>query len=262
MTRQHLIILSGKSRTSTKKPKGPRPSSMKNEESKENPLLNIVINILLPVMVLNKGGKYLDPRWTLLIALCFPLVYGIQDYVRRRHKNYVSLLGLVNILLTGGLALMSLKGIWFAVKEASLPFILGLMVLGSAWTQNPAARMMFCNPQVLNMSEIESRLALYSREKDFLALLKQTTLWLSISFFISSALNFILAYHIFEDIDSSLEAAKQTEVLNAQIAQMTWMGFAVIAFPLMFFSGTLIYLFLKRVSTLTELPLNDLIKNS
>jgi hypothetical protein len=234
---------------------------MKAEETKENPLLNIVINILLPVIILNKGSKFIDARLTLLVALCLPLGYGLQDYLRRGHKNYVSLLGLINILLTGGLALMSLTGIWFAVKEASLPLVLGIMVFASAWSRNPAAKMMFCNPQVLNMKEIEERLVQFVRERDFLALLKRTTLWLSVSFFISSVMNFVLAWRIFQDIDPALAGEQHTQVLNAQIAQMTWMGFAVIALPLMVFSGFLIYFFLKRVSALTELPINALIKS-
>ena len=234
---------------------------MKDVESKENPLLNLVINILLPVMILNKGAKYMDARWTLAFALSLPLIYGVQDYIRRRHKNYVSLLGIVNICLTGSLALMSLQGMWFCLKEATLPTVLGILVIASAWTKNPAARMMFCNPQVMNMPLIEEKLAELLRIVDFEALLKRTTLWLSISFFISGVMNFTLAYHIFVDIDPNLTASARDQVLNAQIAQMTWMGFAVIALPLMFFSGTLIYVFLRKLSALTELPINSLIKN-
>lgn len=234
---------------------------MKAEPSKENPLVNLAINILLPVVILNKGSQYLDARWTLLVALSLPLGYGIQDYLRHGHKNYVSLLGIANILLTGSLALMNLKGIWFAFKEASLPLLLGLLVLGSAWTQNPAARLMFCNPQVLNMTLIEERLASLMRQGSFLKLLKRTTLWLSLSFFISSALNFVLAYAIFKDIDPTLPTGTHDQVLNEQIAQMTWMGFAVIALPLMIFSGILVYVFLQRVSRMTELPISNLMKS-
>lgn len=230
-------------------------------EKPENPFLNLLINIFLPVIVLNKGSHYLDPRSTLLIALALPLGYGIQDYIRRGHKNYVSVLGLVNIFLTGGLAMMNLKGIWFAVKEASLPCILGIMVLASAWTQNPAARMMFCNPQVLHMDLIEERLRTHQRTSDFDKLLRATTLWLSVSFFISSALNFALAYRIFTDIDPALEASTQEQVLNQQIAEMTWMGFVVIAAPLMVFSGALVYRFLKKLSHLTGESINDLLKS-
>ena len=74
---------------------------MKPTPPPDNPFLSLIVNILIPVMILNKGGHYISAQYTLLIALCFPLVYGIQDYLRRKHKNYVSLIGLVNIMLTG-----------------------------------------------------------------------------------------------------------------------------------------------------------------
>jgi len=234
---------------------------MKNPPPPENPLLNILINILLPVIVLNKGGKYLDPKTTLVLALAFPLVYGIQDYIRRGHKNYVSLLGVANILLTGGLALMKLEGIWFAFKEASLPLVLGLLVLASRWSETPAAKVIFCNPHVLNMELIENKLSEFSRQSDFLGLLRRTTLWLSLSFLISAILNFVIAFSIFVDIDPNLEISAHEQVLNEQIARMTWMGYVVIAVPLMAFSAILVLLFLKRVSQLCDTPVNSLLKS-
>lgn len=234
---------------------------MQNPPPKENPFLNLFINILLPVVVLNKGSQYFDPKVTLMIALSFPLIYGIQDYIRRGHKNYVSLIGLLNIALTGGLALMSLEGIWFAVKEASLPALLGLMVFFSTWSKNPAARLVFCNPQVLNMELIDQRLREFGREEQFRALLKRTTLWFSLSFLISAILNFGLAFRIFSAIDPTLETAAREEMLNQQIAQMTWAGFAVIAAPLMIFSGVLVYFFIKRISEMTETQIQTLLKS-
>lgn len=232
-----------------------------NPPPPENPFLSLAINILLPVVVLNKGGQYFSAQTTLLIALCFPLIYGAQDWIRRRHKNYVSLLGLLNILVTGGLALRGLTGIWFAIKEAALPFMLGLLVLGSAWTKSPAAKILFCNPHVLNMELIEQRLAALAREMDYRRILKTTTLWLSLSFFISAAANFALAVFVFTDIDSALPSEEQMKILNNQLAQMTWMAFAVIALPLMVFSGILIYFFLRRVSALTDIPVDSLMKS-
>jgi hypothetical protein len=226
----------------------------------DNPLLSLVVNILIPVAILNKGGHYLSPKLTLLVALFFPLTYGIQDYIRRRHKNYVSLVGLVNICLTGSLALMSLNGIWFAFKEATLPTVLGFLVLFSAWTKTPAAKVMFCNPHVLNMSLIEERLQTLARESTFLKILKRTTLWLSLSFFISAAANFTLALHIFEDIDPKLPSEEQLKVLNGQLAHMTWVAFGVVALPLMVFSAILIYAFLKKVSRLIDVPVDNLMK--
>jgi hypothetical protein len=233
---------------------------MKPAPPPDNPLLSLVVNILIPVIILNKGSHYVSAQVTLLVALCFPLGYGIQDYLRRRHKNYVSLIGLVNIMLTGSLALMSLNGIWFAFKEATLPSILGLLVLFSARTKSPAAKILFCNPHVLNMPLIEERLLQLSKQPLFDNILKRTTLWLSLSFFISASANFALALHVFEDIDPKLSGEEQMKVLNGQLAHMTWLGFGVVALPLMIFSGVLIYNFLKRLSLLIDVPVDSLMK--
>jgi hypothetical protein len=233
---------------------------MQKQAPQQNPWLNLIINILLPVFVLNKAPKFLDPKWTLLVALAFPLTYGIQDYIRHRHKNYVSLLGLLNIALTGGLALMHLQGKWFALKEATLPCLLGLLVYFSSRTKNPAARMIFCNPQIMDLDLIDERLKAFQREGQFEDLLRKTTVWLSISFLISAVLNFFLANRIFLDIDPNLESSVREHMLNDQIANMTLTGFAVIAGPLMLFSGILVYLFLKKVAEMTETDLNVLLK--
>jgi hypothetical protein len=168
--------------------------------------------------------------------------------------------GLVNILWTGSLALMSLNGIWFAFKEATLPSVLGCLVLFSAWTKTPAAKVLFCNPHVLNMTLIEERLAQLSRENVFARILKQTTLWLSLSFFISASANFTLALGIFKDIDPQLTNEQKMTVLNAQLAHMTWLGFGVVTLPLMVFSGVLIYIFLHRLSQLIDVPVDNLMK--
>ncbi len=226
----------------------------------ENPFLNLFINVLLPVLILNKGADYFGTNGSLALALVFPLAHGLYDYIRKGHKNYVSLLGVINTLLTGSLAWMKLEGIWFAVKEASLPFVLGIFVLASRWGANPAAKMMFCNPQVLNMELIEAELQRNGRSDQFEMLLKQTTVWLSISFFISALLNFVLAAQVFLPIDPGLASEVQEQILNEQIARMTWMGYVVIAVPLMVFSGVIVTLFLRKLSALSQLALQQLLK--
>lgn len=227
----------------------------------ENPFLSLIINILLPVVILNKGTPHLGPQPALLLALAFPLGYGLQDYIRNRHKNYVSLLGVINIVLTGGLALLHLQGKWFAVKEALLPASLGVLVFFSARTKQPAAQMLFCNPQVLNMNEIDAAIDARNNRLAFRTLIQKTTFWLSLSFFISALLNFVLGLKIFTEIDPSLLATQQAEILNQQIAKMTWAGMLVIALPLMAFSAVLITWFLKKMTALTGLSMNELLKS-
>ncbi|WP_374030368.1 VC0807 family protein [Bdellovibrio bacteriovorus] len=107
---------------------------------KENGLLNIVFNIVLPVLILNKLSKFIGPFWALVLALAFPLGYGAYDLIKRKKFNAFSALGLLNVLLTGGLALLGLHGFWFAVKEAAFPALVGLFVLGSAFTKKTIHR--------------------------------------------------------------------------------------------------------------------------
>ncbi len=225
----------------------------------ENPFVSIAINIVLPSVILSKGNAYLSPVWVLVIALLLPLTYGVWDYISRKHKNYVSLLGLVNTLVTGGLALMGAEGAWFAIKEASLPLLLGILVLGSSWTKKTAAEMLFCNPQVMNMEQINQALSERGQTLAYSQLLKQTSIWLSFSFFISALANFLLARFIFSPIALELESTVREQTLNEQIARMNWMGFIVIAGPLTVFSGVLVYRFLSRLANLTGKPITGLL---
>lgn len=234
---------------------------MSEANKPENPFISIFINILAPSLILSKGHAYLAPVLVLVLALALPIGYGLIDYIQRRHKNYVSLLGIINTLITGGLALNGAEGIWFAVKEASLPLLLGILVLGSAWTKRTAAEMMFCNPQLMNLPLIQSAIESRGRHSDYRKLLINTTLWLSGSFFISAIANFLLAIWIFEPIRPELAMTVREELLNQQIGKMNWMGFVVIAGPLTVFSGILVYRFLHKLAEFTGEPINNLLKS-
>ena len=67
----------------------------------ENGLFNLVFNILFPILIL----KYLSDRIgalpTLVLALAFPVGYGIYDGLKRKKANVFSILGMTNVLLTG-----------------------------------------------------------------------------------------------------------------------------------------------------------------
>ena len=81
----------------------------KNNQS-ENLLLNLAFNIIIPTLILTKlsGDEYLGTRMAIVIALAFPVIYGLKDFVTLRRLNFFSILGVVSILLTGGISLMEL----------------------------------------------------------------------------------------------------------------------------------------------------------
>lgn len=223
--------------------------------------MNLIIDIALPVIILNKLSPYLGekgPLYALLIAISLPLGHGLFDFIKDRKINWISLLGLLNVLLTGGFALLKLKGIWFAVKEASFPALIGIFVFFSSFSKKPLFGFFLNQPGLFSMDLIQSRLDDLNRNKDYKDLIKRCTLLFSGTFFLSALLNFFLAISIFKDIPEELLEKEKADLLNSQIADMTWMGYVVIALPLMVITTSLFYYCLRSLAQLTQLSLNDL----
>ncbi len=229
------------------------------QQKPENALLNIAFNIAIPILILNKGSKSLGSFWALVIALAFPLSYGIYDHIARKKTNAISVLGLINVGITGSLALFKLHGMWFAVKEAAFPLLVGAFVFGSAFTKNPFISTLFLNPQFIDVSLLKSRLFERKAESEFTELLKKSTLWISLSFVFSATCNFMLAVRIFEPISEALDSEAQALVLNEQIARMTTWSMAVIVLPCVVFMVAIFMYLSKGMQRLSGLTEDDLL---
>lgn len=228
---------------------------------KENSFLNLLFNIVLPVLILNKLSEHLGPLAALLLALAFPLGYGAYDLITRRKFNAFSLLGLLNVSLTGGLALMGLNGFWFAVKEAAFPALVGLFVLGSAFTKKPFIETLFLNPSVMKLSLLEARLQERGTTASFHQHMRRATFWLSLSFVFSAILNFVLAQRIFTNIDPALTAEAQSLVLNDQIAKMTTWSMIVIMVPSIVFLMGIFWYLMRGIKNYTGLGTDELLQD-
>lgn len=227
--------------------------------------LNLILDIALPVIILNKLSPFLGengPLYALLLAISLPLGHGLFDFVKEKKVNWISLLGLLNVLLTGGFALLKLEGIWFAIKEASFPALIGIFVFFSSFTSKPLFSFFLNQPGLFSMDLIQARLNEHKTKEDFENLIKRCTLFFSATFFLSALLNFFLAVYIFKKIPTGLTENEKAEMLNAQIADMTWMGYIVIALPLMVITTSLFYYCLRNLSKLTQLSLNELINSA
>ena len=217
----------------------------------ENPFFNIAFNILIPVVILNKGHLWFSHRaelWSLLLALAFPILYGLFDLLKNNRKNIVSLLGVLNVLFTGGFALLSLSGMWFAVKEATFPLLIGVFVLFSAYAKKNFFEVLI-RQIPLRWDLIDEKTK--DHPQALKKLFKKATIWFSFSFFISAILNFVLALLIFIKQPDSVS-------INKKIADMTWMGYLVIGVPLTLFSGFVLWQFFKGLSQLTDLSLEQI----
>lgn len=235
-------------------------SSINQEKppSKENGFLNLIFNIVLPVLILNKGSKYIGALYALLLALAFPLSYGAYDLIKRKKANAFSALGLINVAITGSLALLGLNGFWFAVKEAAFPALVGCFVLGSAFSRRPFIETLFLNPSIMKVDLLEQRLLENGKQKDFHNHLRKATQWLSLSFAFSAICNFLLARRIFINIDSNLPKETQSLMLNDQIAQMTTWSIGVIMVPSMVFLMIIFWYLMRGVKSHSGLSTTDL----
>lgn len=229
---------------------------------RENTFLNLGFNLLLPFVLLSKGeqwfGGYLAPYFenvavaVLLIAIAFPVVYFVYDYFKRSKYNVFSILGLVSVLLTGGIGILEIPTAWFAVKEAGIPLLLGLVVLVSLKTPYPLVRTLLYNPEIIDVEKVQSGLQAHKAEAAFERLLERCTWLLAASFFLSGVLNYFLARWI-------VVSPSGTEAFNSEVSKMMLWSWPVIAIPSMAIMMVALMQLLRGIKTMTGLELEEVL---
>jgi len=197
------------------------------------------------------GEEYLGPVYGLLVALAFPLVYGIQDAVRRRRLNFISALGVVSTLLTGGIGLLELDPKWLAVKEAAVPAVIGLAVIISTRTRYPIVRSLLYNEKIINVAAVDAALDAHNNHPRFERSLVMASWLLAGSFFLSSTLNFILARMIVRSPAGSI-------AFNEELGRMTALSYPVIVVPSMAIMIVALWYLLRQIRGLTHLKLEQI----
>jgi len=101
------------------------------KKKRRNGLLNIFINLVIPIIVLTRfsGDDYLGAKLGIIVALIFPLIYGVWEFCTEKRINFLSGLGIISIILTGAIGLLELPNAWLAWKEASIPLAIGVALL-------------------------------------------------------------------------------------------------------------------------------------
>lgn len=212
---------------------------------RENMLLNMVCNLVVPTVVLMKLSKeeWLGPVWGLVVALAFPIGYGIYDFAVRRKMNFLSILGFASVLLSGGLGLLGADGFWFSVKEAAVPTVIGLAVLISLRTKTPLVRELFFNEQILDVKRVDAALTERAARPAFERLMTQASVWLALAFIGSAVLNFALARYV-------LKSPPHTPEFNAELGRMHMLSWPVIVLPSM---AVMMFVFFRIVNGLGRL---------
>lgn len=236
------------------------PASKKTE----NPWLNLGFNLIIPSILLIKGDDWFGDRlgglpmqpatFLFLVALAFPLIYGIYDFVARRTWNFFSILGIIGVLLTGGIGLLKLPPEWVAIKEAMIPGILGLVTLVSAFTRRPLVRVFLYRPEIFRVEVIQAKLEERKATAGFEVLMRRTTYLLAASFLLSAVLNFFLAKWI-------VVSPAGTEAFNKELGKMMAWSYPVIVIPSLAVTGFALWMCFRGLKELTGLTLEDLIED-
>lgn len=221
---------------------------------KPRPLIDLLVSIVLPSAILMKlsGDEYLGTVGALVLALAFPIGWGLYELVRFQKKNFIALLGLISVLLTGGIGLLQLDTEWLAIKEAAIPAILGVVVVVSAQIGKPLIKVLLYNPVIMNTGKIDGILRERGHEGAFLASLTRATYLLGGTFFFSAVMNYLLASWIVTSPTGSV-------AFNEELGRMTLLSYPVIAIPSMIMMMTIFYLLWRRIHRLTGLQLEEML---
>lgn len=228
---------------------------MSQPEHKPKPLIDLLVSIVLPSFVLMKlsDPEQLGATMALVVALAFPLGWGVIELARYRKFNFIALLGVISVLLTGGIGLLELDPKWLAVKEAAIPSIIGIAVLVSAYTPYPLVRTLLYNPKIIDTEKVEARLESLGNKQSFDARIHNATYYLSGTFLFSAIMNYLLATWI-------VTSPAGTPEFNEQLGEMTLLSYPVIAIPSMIMMMALMYYLWVTVRKLTGLTLEEIVR--
>lgn len=219
-------------------------------------LVDLLFSLIIPTIILMKfsSPEALGPVKALLTAVAFPLGFGIYEIVTGKKTSALTYIGLANVALTGGLGLFKLNGHWFALKEASIPLLFCLICLLSLRRSKTLTEYLLINDMIWNKSVIFSALEQRDQLGAFRKLMKHCTLWLAVSFLLSTLLNYILAMVV-------LKSPGGTPEFNEELAYMQLLSFPVISLPCSVLIVFVILKLFRSLPQLTGLSVNELLRS-
>ncbi|MCX6854412.1 MAG: MFS transporter [Verrucomicrobia bacterium] len=186
------------------------------------------------------------------MALILPLGFGIYCFVKKRGLNFFSVLGLVAVIVTGGLGLLNLDPIWFAIKEAAFPVFLGLAFPLSFYWKKPLVNELLLNPQVINQPLLFGALDSPQKQLNFQSLMGRASWMLAGTMLMSAVANALLVLFYLKG------TVPGTEEYTQAIGRQNWVGFIVIGVPMVAVTMALLFWLLRKIQGITGLERDDL----
>ena len=220
---------------------------------KPRPMVDLIVSVILPSFILMKlsGDENLGVTGGLMVALAFPLDWGAFELIKYKKFNFIALLGLISVMLTGSIGLFELDNKWLAIKEATIPAIIGIAVLVSTFTPYPLVRALLFNAAIMDVDMINRKLEENNSVAIFEKKLMNATYFVAGSFAFSAVMNYVLAKWI-------VTSPAGTAAFNEELGQMTLYSYPVIAIPSMIMMMSIFYYLWRSIHKATGLKLEDL----
>ena len=245
--------------------------TQKNPKKQENSLLDIVVNVIAPVMILSFMSKdegklwHLGPVIAMSIALILPLTFGIWHFIKHKKLNLFSCIGLFAILLTGLITIYLFYnessrqhvGIIFGIKEAVQPLVIGSLFIITHKMSSPLLNTFLYNDAVFDVKRIEKSVKEKNTNPDYRSLLWKCSLIMFSSFCVSAAANLALSLYFFRNLSPDIENWKVE--YNEIVGKITGWGFLVIGAPFIFVMAFILYFMLKGLKKVTGLETEEIL---
>ena len=224
------------------------------EKKKESPLVSLLVSIVIPAIILSKFSteEYLGVLPGFLVALSLPVGYAIYNLFVRKETGFIAILGFVSIFLTGIIGVFEFPTEWLAVKEATVPLLIGIAVIVSLKTPYPLVRKLLFNEELLDIKLIDEKLQENYNAPKLENVLTKATFMIAGSFLLSAFLNFFLTKYI-------VVSPAGTAAFNEELGTLTALSYPAIALPSTAVMFVALYYIFKQITKLTGLQFEEIL---
>lgn len=197
--------------------------------------INLFCNIIIPSIIMLYLPEYIGAILALVIALLFPLWYGVFEWYEHRRLNFFSLVGFIGTLLTGGVWVLKLWPTWMIYKETGVPILIAIYMIVSMKTSYSFVQLLLNS--IFDMDKLKRILKKKRKFRVFYRQMVRSSYLLWGAYLVNAALNFILSRTV-------VSAPAGTIEFTQQVGELTALSFPVVTFPtVVMVIGVLYYLF-------------------
>lgn len=213
--------------------------------------VEIGCTLVIPVAVMWFGPEMLGATPALMLGLAAPLLFLLANLRREGKISPMSALSIGSVLLTGALGLIDLDARWFAIKEAALPALMGLLLFASANTRFSVLPALL--ERVLDHQKLEASLAGDSARADYQRAQQSASKTLGLVIAASGLASFLLARALVTEPSGS-------EAFVTQLGSYTAWSFPAVALPQLLATGYVLQRALDAIERAAGRPLGELLK--